>query len=279
VHDGRPGILGGEPGWHTLRCLVDLHCHILPGIDDGPRTIDDSVALARAAYEAGTRTIAATSHVNWDYPDVDAAVIHGGVVAVNAALREAEIDLRVVPGAEIALARAAELSDADLGVLRLGSGKHLMVEFPGSAAGFEHALGALAGRGHGILLAHPERSSVLQRRPELVRRLVDSGLLYCVSAESLNGENGRGAMALAWMMLAEGLAHVLASDAHDTVTRPPDLRAQLERAGLDSAQIDHLARAVPQAIVQGTPLPPPLAVTRHRRLRRPPGGRRRSPLQ
>jgi protein-tyrosine phosphatase len=246
--------------------VIDLHCHVIPGVDDGPRTIEESVELCRAAAAAGTRTIVAMPHVNWDYPDVDAPTIHAGVVAVNAALEAARIDLVVRAGAEVALSRAGELSDGELGVLRLGRGRCLLVECPHTsvAAGLESALLALAGRGHTIVLAHPERSPVLQRHPEVVSKLVDIGMLCCVTAASLTGGNGRQARSFAWTLLGRGLVHALASDAHDVARRPPALRPELERGGLDPDEINHFARAVPEAIVGGSSLPPALAVTRGR---------------
>ena len=107
----------------TVRLVViDLHCHVIPGIDDGPETIEDSLALCEAARAAGTDTIVATSHVNWDYPTVDAVVIHTGLAHLNAAVGEAAIGLRLRPGAEMGLTRVADLSDAEVGVLRLGGG-------------------------------------------------------------------------------------------------------------------------------------------------------------
>jgi protein-tyrosine phosphatase len=249
--------------------LIDLHCHVLPGIDDGPPSIEASVELCRAACADGTRTMVATPHLNWEYPDVTAAVIHAGVVAVNEALRAVEIDLTVRPGAEVALSRVAELSDGELGVLRLGGGPYLLVECPWStgAAGVVNALRVLVDRGYGIVLAHPERSPALQR-PAVLHELVDAGMLCCVSARSLTERGDRRARSVAWELLAGRLAHVIASDSHDTVRRPPQLRSTLARAGLGAAQIEYFTREAPAAIIAGTPLaPPPPVDARRGRLR------------
>ena len=110
--------------------MIDLHCHVVPGLDDGPQTLEDSLALCRAASDAGTTMLIATPHVNWSYLDVNAAAVHTGVAAVNAAVHEASIGVHVRAGAEIALSRLADVSDAEIGVLRLGGGPYSLVECP-----------------------------------------------------------------------------------------------------------------------------------------------------
>jgi protein-tyrosine phosphatase len=122
--------------------VIDLHCHVLPGIDDGPDTLDDSLALCRAAAAAGTRTVVATPHVSWDWPNVTSRVVADGVARVNEALEAEGVDLEVRPGAEVAMTRAGDLEDSELVALRLGGGPYLLVECPFSpaAAGFDAIL-------------------------------------------------------------------------------------------------------------------------------------------
>jgi protein-tyrosine phosphatase len=238
--------------------VIDLHCHVLPGIDDGPATIADSIALARAAAADGTRTIVATPHVSWDYPATTAAVIADGVTAVNGALRDAGVPVTVVPGAEVALTRAADLTDDELIALRLGGGPWLLVEPPFSpgAAGLDLALHALAARGHRIVLAHPERCPGFLRDRELLARMVRDGMLCSVTAGSLTGRFGRTVQRFAHTILREGLVHDIASDAHDSgVRRPPLLAGEVRAAGFGD-QADWLCRDVPEAILAGRRLPP-----------------------
>ncbi|MCW3013899.1 MAG: Protein-tyrosine-phosphatase [Solirubrobacterales bacterium] len=239
--------------------MIDLHCHILPGIDDGPRTIEDSLELAQAAVAAGTTTIVATSHVSWAYPDNSSQLIAQKVDEVNAMLLDLRLDLEVRPGAEVALARALDLTDAELAGLTLGGGPWLLLECPLSpvATGVEQGIDALRRRGHErLVLAHPERVPAFQRDPELLARLVDSGLLTSVTAGAFTGRFGKNVQKFARKLLAEGMVHDVASDAHSVVRRPPAVGPELQEAGLDVHQIDHLARAVPLAILQGAPLPP-----------------------
>lgn len=226
--------------------------------------------MCRAAYAAGTRKIVATPHVNWDYPGVSAAVVHAGVLALNQALAAAPLDLEIRSGAEIALSRAAELTDSELELLRLGAGPYVLVELSDSAggAGIENALRMVSARGHRVVIAHPERSAALRRDPDLVQRLVGSGILCCVTARALSGRSGGPVQAFAWELLGARLGHVIASDAHDAGRRAADLGLELERAGLESSQIDYFTRVTPLAIIEGRPLVAPPSVTRPRLGRR-----------
>lgn len=236
--------------------MIDLHCHLLPGIDDGPGVMDESVAMARAFVEAGTSTVAVTPHVSWDHPHVTAETISEGVRALRAALDAEGVPLEVVPGAEIALSRAGDLGDDALRALTLGDGPWLLVEppFSPSLAGIEAVIDSLLLGGHRLLLAHPERSPSLARDPERLRPYVDAGMLCQITAGSLTGDFGRTVQKAARHMVDGGLAHVLASDAHDAVRRAPGLT--------DGAATLHdpdlaawLTTAVPAAILAGGPIP------------------------
>jgi protein-tyrosine phosphatase len=238
--------------------MIDLHSHVLPGIDDGPPTMEGSLALARAAAEQGTTVLAATPHVTWDLPRNTAGLIAGLVGEVNAEIGAAGIGLQVVPGGEIAMSRAADLPAEEVTGLRLGGGPWVLVECPftPSAAGFDEILHAVSLRGHRILLAHPERSPAFQRDPELLARFVHMGMLAQVTAGSFTGEFGRTVQRTAQDMLARGLVHVVASDAHDAVRRGPAIAAPLREAGIAEERIAWLTRGVPEAILAGDRIPP-----------------------
>jgi len=253
--------------------VIDIHCHIIPGIDDGPAGEEESLALARVAVEAGTRTIVATPHVSWDYPATSAAVIAQGVAELRAALAREQIPLELSTGAEIAMTRAAELSDEELTALRLGGpgGTHLLVECPLSptAAGFDTLLALLRSRGHEIVLAHPERCPAFQRDLSAYERLIAQGMLGQVTAGSLVGRFGRAVQQFGDRLVREGLAQVIASDAHSAQQRPPSLRRELIEAGFGE-QADWLTHDAPRAILSGTPVPlaPPMPAPRRSGLAR-----------
>lgn len=238
--------------------MIDLHCHILPGIDDGAPTLKDTLAMARAAVAAGTKTMVATPHVSWEWPDNNAALIASKVDEVNDALRGEELDLEVRPGAEIAMSRASELDDEELRALRLGGGPWLLVECPfvSSAAGFDLALSDLQARGHQVVLAHPERCAAFQRDPEALRGFLSSGMLSSITAGSLIGRFGRTVKAFSEHLMRTGLVDNVSSDAHDAgPRRDPAIAPVLDSAGF-GAQADWLGRAVPLAVLSGTRIPP-----------------------
>jgi protein-tyrosine phosphatase len=243
--------------------VIDLHCHVVPGIDDGPATMDEAVALARRQAELGVTTIVATPHVGYDWPDNDAARIAAGVAETNAALAAAGVAVEVVAGAEVALSRAVDLDDAELAALRLGGGPWLLLEPPHgpSAAGVEQAIVSLAHRGHRLVIAHPERCPAMLADPPMVERLVAGGALCSVTASALTGRFGRPGARMARDLVARGLAHDVSSDAHGVgPRRPPGMREHVEQAGFGTLA-DWLCRDVPAAIVAGGPVParPPVA--------------------
>jgi protein-tyrosine phosphatase len=250
--------------------MIDLHCHILPGIDDGPPTIEGSVAIAAASAAGGVRTIVATPHVSWDYPN-DAATIARLVDEVNERLAAEEIALTVRAGAELAFTRIADIPDEELRRLDLGGGGWLLVEPPFTPAvtGLENVIAGLRARGHQVLLAHPERCPAFHRDRDALVRLAASGVACSITAGSLVGRFGREVRRFTMGLVADGLVHNVASDAHDAVRRPPGMAAELETAGLDGLRA-WSTEAVPQAILDGEPLPPrpPEAVVEPPRERR-----------
>jgi protein-tyrosine phosphatase len=250
--------------------VIDLHCHLLPAIDDGPADLDGTLALARAQVEAGVRSVACTPHVNWRV-DLAPATIAAAVDSTRAALAAAGIELELLSGAEVGLTRAVELDDEVLAALHLAGGEWLLLEAPLEVgAGVEQAIRAVAGRGHRVLLAHPERCPAFQRDPAALRRLVDDDVVRCqLTASALTGAYGGPVQRLALRLLDDGLAHVVASDAHAAVGRPPGLREHLDGAGRGEL-VEWLTELVPGAIVHGDPLPasPPPRLARQRWWRR-----------
>ena len=241
--------------------MIDLHSHILPGIDDGPSTIDGSLALARAAAAAGTRTIVATPHVNARYHN-DAATIAGLAAELNARLAAEEIALEVLTGAEIAITGVVEIEPGELTRLGLGGGRWLLMEPPFTpiASGLGNLLSAVQRDGYRIVLAHPERCPAFHRDPAMLRSLVLSGVLTSITAGSLVGRFGGEVRRFSLGLVRDGMVHNVASDAHDHVNRPPGIAAELGRAGL-APLADWLTQAVPTAILSDeTTIPPRPAV-------------------
>ena len=241
--------------------MVDLHFHLLPTIDDGPRDMDESLRLARAAVAGGTSTVVATPHVSWRWEANDAASIADAVLRLRLELEAHAIDLDVRPGAEVALTRAMDMPMEELDLLRLAGSPWLLIECPDNAVpdGLEISLRRLLHDGHRIMLAHPERIRAFHERPELLSRFVAGGVRCQVTASALSGGFGAAAKRFGTWMLGEGLAHLAVSDAHSVHGRPPSLRDDLRQAGLDEPLIEWLARDAPRALLEGHELPRPQA--------------------
>lgn len=241
--------------------VIDLHSHILPGVDDGPADLQGSLALARAAVEGGTETIAATPHIDHLF-SVDPAEVREAVARLGAELDAAGIPLRVVAGGELNVTRIPELTDEDLRALRLGDGPYLLVEAPltYSPGSLEQAVYEVRLQGHQVLLAHPERSAALQREPDRLVQLVEAGALCSITAGSMRGQFGDTVRRFTLWMLAEGLVHDVASDTHDHRRRTPDLLAGFQDADRDlpglAEQAGWYTRDAPAAILDGQALPP-----------------------
>jgi protein-tyrosine phosphatase len=236
--------------------VIDIHFHLLPGIDDGPAHLGGSVELARAASEAGTGTIVATPHVSPEYPNRPEAIERlAGRVAAR--LEQADVPVEVYAAGELAAGAVGELTGAQLRSLTLGAGRWLLLECPFArgADDFEAVARRLQGRGFDVLLAHPERSAPFQREPERIAALVEDGMLCSVTAGSLVGRFGDAARTAALALVEAGLVHNVASDAHNTTRRPPGAREQIAAAGLGSIA-EWLTVEVPRALLDGASVPP-----------------------
>src|SRR5262249_54726636 len=122
-----PGFHGGR---HASNQMIDLHCHVLPAVDDGPATIEAAVELARDAESDGTTTIVATPHFDSNHMHLSAARIAAEVVSLQKRLDSEGVGITVLPGAELSALRAADLDDGSLKELALGSGPWLLLECP-----------------------------------------------------------------------------------------------------------------------------------------------------
>jgi protein-tyrosine phosphatase len=236
--------------------VIDLHCHVLPGIDDGPRTAEGSLQLARAAAAAGIERIVATPHVNARARN-EAATIGALVTDLNQQLVQAAIAVEVVPGAEVAISYLPDIDRDELARLGLGGGPWLLLEPPFTlvAWGLEQLVLEAQAEGHRVVLAHPERCPALQRDREIVRSLARAGVLMSVTAGSLVGRFGGEVRRYALELAHEGLVHNVTSDAHDAVDRAPGIADELRAAGL-SPLAGWLTHEVPEAILAGTDPPP-----------------------
>jgi protein-tyrosine phosphatase len=247
--------------------VIDLHSHILPGLDDGASDLDEAVEIARAAVQDGTRIIAATPHVREDYPTTSSAMVNG-LAHLRRALDDAGIDLVVLPGGELSLEQLDRLGTDDLHRFGLGGNPScLLLETPyiGWPPSFGDIVSTLSAAGIRPVIAHPERNDEVQENPGLIAELVRGGALVQLTAASLDGRLGRTTRATAEQLLNAELAHMVVSDAHGSDVREVGLSGARAAIG-DEALARWLTEDVPQAILEGEDLPP-----------RPSGRRRPTP--
>jgi len=249
--------------------VIDLHSHILPGVDDGAADADASLELARAAVADGIEVLAATPHVRRDYP-TPVETMERLVRELRTALRAEEIPLELLPGGELALDALGRLDDDELRRFGLGGNEgYLLIEFPyvGFPLQLRDIVFGLRMRGFRPVLAHPERNGEVQASPERLEPLVEGGALVQVTAASVDGRLGRASKTAAARLLELGLAHLLASDAHAPTLR--EIGMSSAAAELGDEELAHwLTVEVPGAIVRGQPVPErPERPTRRVRLR------------
>ena len=241
--------------------MIDLHCHILPGIDDGAVGLADSVGMARQGVADGIEAICATPHIRHDH-DVRIEELAGRVAVVNARLAEEDVPLVVLQGGEVAETAVEALDGDELARVTLGAGSWVLLEpAPGPLGeSLERRVEDLAERGHRALIAHPERHLSADMFERLAR-LVDRGDLIQMTADYLLREQMAAGMLA---MAAVGLVHVLSSDSHSsTHGRPVALSPALDRlAGVEILRphLEWIAEEAPHAIVEGAELEVPYPV-------------------
>lgn len=236
--------------------MIDIHHHLIYGVDDGAQDLASSLAMARNAASEGVSRIVCTPHSSYEYPYREEIV------------RERLAELREQLKGEIELSLACDfhmmaenIEDASAHPLRYSiDGKgYLLIEFPNQVIppGMDNAMFALRNAGYTLIVTHPERYPAVQQHPELIGEWMQQDCLLQVTAGSLYGRFGRAAEALANELLARNWVHFIATDAHRPTMRPPHLKKAWEyvrnRMGEETAQ--RLFVTNPRAAVEGVPLP------------------------
>lgn len=210
--------------------IVDIHNHILPGLDDGPADMNQSVNMALAAAECGITTVIATPHhQNSKYRCLPSEVIDT-VDMLNDVLKKKNINLHILPGMEIHLHPdiGTDLAKQPPSSLTLANNnKYILVELPYSYLPMytETLLYELQLDGFTPILAHPERNSVIRKKPNLLYQWINRGILVQITAGSITGSFGNKTRSFAAKLLKHHLVHFIASDAHNTTSRPFELLA------------------------------------------------------
>lgn len=205
--------------------MIDLHCHILPGIDDGAKNLQISLEMARMAAADGITVTACTPHILPGVYNNDGRHIKAAVVQLRQAITQAGIPIQVVAGADVHVAPdlATRLRSGE--ALTINDSKYLLLEPPHHIPPprLEDHIFGLQTAGYLPVVTHPERLSWIEGHYDLIKRLVYNGILMQLTAGSFMGTFGRRPRYWAERMLDDGLCHVLATDAHNTEQRAPRL--------------------------------------------------------
>jgi len=243
--------------------MIDIHAHILPGMDDGAADLEESLAMCQVALEDGIELIAATPHSwNGQFTNHPAQILEK-IRELNADLKAKRFNLEVLPGMEVRVVPHFGDLYSQGEILALNQGKYFLVEFhPFSAPpGFHALVSLLWSLGHGVILGHPEKNLAIQQNPGYVAALLTHfrswEMLVQVSADSLTGEAGPDAARVARTLLKQGLVHVIASDAHGALQRGPRLSSAVRAAEemVEPEWVQKMVRDIPLAVLRGSPFP------------------------
>ena len=236
--------------------MIDLHCHILPGIDDGSPSLEESIAMATLSVADGITVAACTPHIYPGLYDNDAHGIGAARRALQLELDARHIALKLVDGADTHL--VPEVLDGIRAgrIPTLNGSRYLLLEPPHHVAPprFEHSVFALLAAGIVPILTHPERLTWLDRHYAAFRRLAERGAWLQITAGALTGEFGRGPRHYGEKLLDDGLVHILATDAHGSKQRAPRLAAGRDAAAkrVGSAEAENLVSVRPRGVLANT---------------------------
>lgn len=245
--------------------MIDLHCHILPGLDDGPADLEHSVEMAHQAQDDGIELICATPHIRHDH-DVRIHELPDRLAVLNEALARSGLATRASSGGEVAETIVEHLTDQELRAVSLGGGgKWILLEPKAGPLSdtLDHAVVALHHRGFRCLIAHPERHlgrDLLERTARLIR---EGALVQATAATMFDEKAAKGMRTLA----EAGLIHVLASDSHHPrfgrevrIAQGLDVLAQVAEL---APHLDWVARTGPEAMIAGEDVDPPFGPAAH----------------
>ena len=206
--------------------FTDIHCHIVPNIDDGSKNMNESVSMANTAARDGTKSLIATPHQLGANSRVTVTAIRDGVALLQEKLQVEEVDVAVRPGADVRIApELPELLKQGKVLTLADRGNHVLLELPHDTYyPLDKLLKSLRKQGLVGILSHPERNRGIIKEPDVMWDVIDAGGLLQITAASLTGAFGASCQEIAELAIDEGLIHFIASDAHDTKHRPFGMR-------------------------------------------------------
>jgi protein-tyrosine phosphatase len=241
---------------------VDIHCHCLAGLDDGPQDVEHAVALCEALVADGITTVVATPHQLGRYDLANSAEqVRDAIEVLTAELKDREIPLELFSGGDVRVdERIPRLLESRRLATVADAGSHILLELPHDI--FIDPIpivDQLRESGIQSVLTHPERYPYLQSHPNFPQVCLEHGVVLQVTCGSILGDFGRRAHDEAWRLILAGMVGIIASDAHDVARRPPRMTAAIEalKRTIGPANTRALTIENPLRIVNGEPIHPP----------------------
>ncbi|HHV99388.1 MAG TPA: tyrosine protein phosphatase [Clostridiaceae bacterium] len=211
----------------AINSITDMHCHILPGMDDGAKDVETSVKMAQMALAEGISRIIATPHFEPDIKNIEDFVAkrEEAILHLTSELKARGIDIEILTGAEVYLTPSL-LELARLERLCLGNSRYMLVEIPFMSVPIwmDELLYSLQLKGVTPVLAHPERNIKLITKPQILDNFVDRGLMLQINASSFYDGIARDIRGFMKYVMKNQMVHFLATDAHSTGSRPPKIQ-------------------------------------------------------
>jgi len=239
---------------HEVEGFVDLHIHLLPGVDDGPGSWEEAIQMAKLAWDEGIIAVVTTPHNIGFGRELNREMVLSLVEELRGKLLQEGITLQVFPGIEVLLMPEIFRFLEEGKAFTINGSRYILVELPYAfyPVYSEYLLFKLMEQGYRPILAHPERYHYFQSRPELLKPLVKGGVLVQLTSASITGELGGRARETSLFFLKEGMSHIIATDAHSAKWRKPAMREAFEEASRIVGREKALAMAFynPKAILE-----------------------------
>jgi protein-tyrosine phosphatase len=240
--------------------MIDLHGHYLPGVDDGAKNLDASLAMLQHAQADGIETVVVTPHACGATSRIkDLELLRHGYEEWRAAIDKSDIAMRILSGAEVYFtSELLPILKDHRDLLTINNGSYLLLEFPADYV-YAHSkefIFKILTEGFIPIISHAERNAEIQRSPAVLRDLVKAGALCQVNAGSLRGDFGNAARQSSYELIKGNLVHVIASDAHDLESRKPELSyVTALLSHVDQEKIDLYLNGIPAAIIADEAIP------------------------
>jgi len=243
--------------------MIDIHAHILPGVDDGAKNWEQSLEMARMAVQDGIRTMVATPHLfkgrAFDLSQInDKDLILQRLAQLRQKLSEEHIPLEILPGCDFPLGfESLKLLDDGRALTINDANRYLLLELPDTSLppAMEEICFHLQSKGITPIITHPERHMIIQEMPQKLKRLIDLGCLVQMTGNSLTGWFGRRVKKISRQLLKLGCVHLLATDAHDPKARPPLLSQAVKELSrlIGENRAQAMVNDIPEKIIAGEP--------------------------